>query len=132
ELEMHARAHGLAITSSALCSAEVGVRPIKQEPALEDCHQDQYTLHPHRQHHHACTPEQPSTLELKEGHSNFPEGHYIGIHNKAGSKLNDILMEDNLSPVRGGDPLLSSVSPDASKDSSRKSSFSMDENEEGC
>ncbi|KAM6925022.1 LOW QUALITY PROTEIN: microphthalmia-associated transcription factor-like [Xenentodon cancila] len=130
ELEMQARAHGLAITSSTLCSSELGLRTIKQEPALEDCHQDLYPLHPHHQHHPACTPEQ-STLELSEGHSNFPEGHYH-VHGKAGSKLNDILMEDNLSPVRGGDPLLSSVSPDASKDSSRKSSVSMDENEQGC
>ncbi|XP_024149286.1 melanocyte inducing transcription factor b isoform X3 [Oryzias melastigma] len=131
ELEMQARAHGLPITSSALCSVELGVRSIKQEPALEDCHQDMYTLHPHHQHHPACTPEQQGTLELNEGHSNFPEGHY-NVHSKAGSKLNDILMEDTLSPVRGGDPLLSSVSPDASKDSSRKSSVSMDENEPGC
>lgn len=129
---MQARAHGLAITSSALCSAEVGVRPIKQEPALEDCHQDLYPLHPHHQHHSVCTPEQSSTLELNDSHSNFSEGHYSSVHGKTGSKLNDILMEDNLSPVRGGDPLLSSVSPDTSKDSSRKSSVSMDDNEEGC
>uniref|UniRef100_A0A3Q2P1B6 Melanocyte inducing transcription factor b n=1 Tax=Fundulus heteroclitus TaxID=8078 RepID=A0A3Q2P1B6_FUNHE len=132
ELEMQARAHGLAITSSTLCPADVGVRPIKQEPSLEDCHQDLYKLHTHPQHHAACTPEQPSTLELKEGPSNFHDGHYSCLHGEAGSKLNDILMEDNLSPVRGGDPLLSSVSPDTSKDSSRKSSVSMDENEEGC
>uniref|UniRef100_A0A3P9L097 Melanocyte inducing transcription factor n=3 Tax=Ovalentaria TaxID=1489908 RepID=A0A3P9L097_ORYLA len=131
ELEMQARAHGLPITSSALCSVELGVRAIKQEPALEDCHQDMYTLHPHHQHHPACTPEQPGTLELNDGHSNFPEGHY-NVHSKAASKLNDILMEDTLAPVRGGDPLLSSVSPDASQDSSRKSSVSMDENEQGC
>lgn len=130
ELEMQARAHGLAIASSALCSAEIGVRTIKQEPALEDCHQDLYTLHPHHQQHPACTPETPSNLELNEGHSNFSEGHY-GVHSKSGSKLSDILMEDTLSPVRGGDPLLSSVSPDTSKDSSCKSSVSMDENE-GC
>ena len=128
---MLARAHGLAITSSALCSADLGSRNIKQEPSLEDCHQDLYTLHPHHQHHPACTPEPPGTLELNEGHSNFSEGHY-NVHTKPGSKLNDILMEDTLSPVRGGDPLLSSVSPDASKDSSRKSSVSMDENEQGC
>ncbi|KAM8754042.1 LOW QUALITY PROTEIN: microphthalmia-associated transcription factor-like [Acanthopagrus schlegelii] len=131
ELEMQARAHGLAIASSALCSADLGARNIKQESALEDCHQDLYTLHPHHQHHPACTPEPPGTLELSEGHSNFPEGHY-SVHSKPGSKLNDILMEDTLSPVRGGDPLLSSVSPDASKDSSRKSSVSMDENEQCC
>ncbi|XP_037539942.1 melanocyte inducing transcription factor b isoform X4 [Nematolebias whitei] len=127
ELEMQARAHGLSISSSALCSAELGAQPIKQEPTLEDCRRDLYTLHPHHQHHHhhpACTPEQPGTLE---GHSNFSEGHY-----SSQSKAGDVLMEDTLSPVSGGDPLLSSVSPDASKDSSRKSSVSMDENEQGC
>lgn len=129
---MQARAHGLAIASSAVCSAELGARTIKQETALEDCHQDLYTLHPHHQHHPACTPEQPGALELSEGHANYAEGGHYAVHGKPGSKLNDILMEDTLSPVRGGDPLLSSVSPDASKDSSRKSSVSMDENEQGC
>ncbi|XP_067270474.1 transcription factor E3a isoform X2 [Pseudorasbora parva] len=41
----------------------------------------------------------------------------------------DILMDDSsaLSPVGGADPLLSSVSPGASKTSSRRSSFSMEE-----
>lgn len=125
---MQARAHGLAIASSALCSTELVVRTIKQESSLEDCHQDMYALHPH---HPPCTPETPGTLELSESHANFPKGHYA-VHAKPGSKLNDVLMEDNLSPVRGGDPLLSSVSPDTSKDSSRKSSVSMDENEQGC
>lgn len=132
ELEMQARAHGLAITSSALCSAELEARSIKQEPALEDCHQNLYTLHPQQQHHQACTPEPPASLELNDGHSNFQEAGHYSIHNKTSSKLNDILMEDTLSPVRGGDPLLSSVSPDGSKDSSRKSSVSMDENEQAC
>ncbi|XP_036389805.1 transcription factor E3a isoform X1 [Megalops cyprinoides] len=43
--------------------------------------------------------------------------------------LGDILMDEGcaLSPVGGGDPLLSSVSPGASKTSSRRSSFSMEE-----
>ncbi|XP_075897908.1 microphthalmia-associated transcription factor-like isoform X3 [Nelusetta ayraudi] len=140
ELEMQARAHGLAIATSALCPAELSSRAIKQESALEECHQDIYTLHPHhqqqqqqqqQQQHPACAPDAAGTLDLNEGHHAFPEGHYA-VHGKPGSKLNDILMEDNLSPVRGGDPLLSSVSPDASKDSSRKSSVSMDENEQGC
>uniref|UniRef100_A0A8D3DKN0 Melanocyte inducing transcription factor n=1 Tax=Scophthalmus maximus TaxID=52904 RepID=A0A8D3DKN0_SCOMX len=133
ELEMQARAHGLSIASS-LCSADLGPRSIKQEPALDDCHQDLYTFHPHHQHHHpACTPEPPpGALELGEGHvADYPDGLY-GVHGKPSSKLDDILMEDELSPVRGGDPLLSSVSPDTSKDSSRKSSLSMDENEQCC
>nr|XP_061803605.1 microphthalmia-associated transcription factor-like isoform X3 [Nerophis lumbriciformis] len=132
ELEMQARAHGLAVTSSALCSADLAGRRIKQEPPLEDCHQDLYALHPrtHQQHHRACTPENPGVAERNEGHHDFSDGHYV--HGRPASKLNDILMEDNVSPVRGGDPLLSSVSPDASKDSSRKSSVSMDEHEQGC
>lgn len=139
---MQARAHGLAIASSALCSAELAARSIKQEPAVGECHRDLYPLHPQHQHHPACTPgpAQPTNLELNEGHSNFPESHgglpgnpgHYAVHNKVASKLNDILMEDTLSPVRGGDPLLSSVSPDTSKDSSRKSSISMDENEPSC
>ncbi|CAL1606593.1 unnamed protein product [Knipowitschia caucasica] len=120
ELEMQARAHGLSI-SSALCPAELGPRHIKQELPLEDCHRDLYTLHPSQQHQ-PCTPDHPSDP------ANFQEpAHY----HKPGSKLNDILMEDTLSPVRG-DPLLSSVSPDPSQDSSRKSSVSMDENEQTC
>uniref|UniRef100_A0A671KVH7 Transcription factor E3-like n=1 Tax=Sinocyclocheilus anshuiensis TaxID=1608454 RepID=A0A671KVH7_9TELE len=43
--------------------------------------------------------------------------------------LGDILMDDSgaLSPVGDADPLLSSVSPGASKTSSRRSSFSMEE-----
>ncbi|XP_067383906.1 melanocyte inducing transcription factor b isoform X2 [Channa argus] len=131
ELEMQARAHGLVIASSVLCPAELATRTIKQEPALEDCNQDLYTLHPHHQRHPACTPEAPGALELNEGHSNYPEDNY-SVHSKPGSKLNDILMEDTLSPVRGGDPLLSSISPDTSKDSSRKSSVSMDENDQCC
>nr|XP_040049993.1 microphthalmia-associated transcription factor-like isoform X1 [Gasterosteus aculeatus aculeatus] len=129
ELEMQARAHGLVIAPPALCSAELCARPIKQETALDDCRSELYALH---QHHPACTPEPPGAPELSEGHGDFSaEGHY-GVHVKPGSKLNDILMEDTLSPVRGGDPLLSSISPDTSKDSSRKSSVSMDENDEVC
>lgn len=131
ELEMQARAHGLVITSSALCSSELAARSIKQERSLEDCCQELYTLHPNHQHLPDCTAEPPGTLELNDGHSNYPEGPY-SVHGKLGSKLNDILMEDTLSPVRGGDPLLSSVSPDTSKDSSRKSSVSMDENDQVC
>ncbi|TNM86814.1 hypothetical protein fugu_007044 [Takifugu bimaculatus] len=125
---------GLTVSPSHLrrsAPPKLAVRTIKQETSLEDCHQDIYTLHPHHPHHPPCTPETPGTLELNESHANFPKGHY-GVQGKPGSKLNDILMEDNLSPVRGGDPLLSSVSPDTSKDSSRKSSVSMDENEQCC
>ncbi|XP_068183491.1 microphthalmia-associated transcription factor-like isoform X2 [Antennarius striatus] len=130
ELEMQARAHGLAVVSSALCSSDLCPRPIKQENALDDCPQDPYALPPHHQHRPSCPPDTPSPLELHEGRAGFPEGRY-GVHSKTGSK-HDVLMEDSMSPVRGGDPLLSSASPNASQDSSRKSSLSMEENEQGC
>ncbi|XP_077451313.1 microphthalmia-associated transcription factor-like isoform X2 [Stigmatopora argus] len=132
ELEMQARAHGLAITSSALCSSDLVARRIKQESPLEDCRQDLYVLHSHthQQHHHACTPENSGAAEQDNGHHDFSDSQYV--QRRPASKLNDILMEDNVSPVQGGDPLLSSVSPDASKDSSRESSISMDEHEQGC
>ncbi|GCC40402.1 hypothetical protein chiPu_0024262 [Chiloscyllium punctatum] len=50
---------------------------------------------------------------------------------KLDSGLGNILMDDLLSPVGTTDPLLSSVSPGVSKGSSRRSSFSM-EDEPGC
>uniref|UniRef100_A0A8C7UE35 Melanocyte inducing transcription factor n=1 Tax=Oncorhynchus mykiss TaxID=8022 RepID=A0A8C7UE35_ONCMY len=140
ELEMQARAHGLTTDTSALCSAELSVRGIKQEPALGDCHQDLYHVHPQHQHHPACTPDQVqyTILELNNGASPYTKGHRgvsgdmgpYGSHPKGA--LMDILMDDNLSPVGGGDPLLSSVSPRASKDSSCSGSKSMEENDQSC
>uniref|UniRef100_A0A8C8FU41 BHLH domain-containing protein n=1 Tax=Oncorhynchus tshawytscha TaxID=74940 RepID=A0A8C8FU41_ONCTS len=140
ELEMQARAHGLTTDTSALCSAELSARGIKQEPALGDCHQDLYHVHPRHQHHPACTPDQVqyTILELNDGASPYTKGHRgvsgdqgpYGSHPKGA--LMDILMDDNLSPVGGGDPLLSSVSPGASKDSSCSGSKSMEENDQSC
>uniref|UniRef100_A0A4W5L566 Melanocyte inducing transcription factor n=1 Tax=Hucho hucho TaxID=62062 RepID=A0A4W5L566_9TELE len=140
ELEMQARAHGLTTDTSALCSAELSARGIKQEPALGDCHQDLYHVHPQHQHHPACTPDQVqyTTLELNDGASLYTKGHGgvsgdqgpYGGHTKGA--LMDILMDDTLSPVGRGDPLLSSVSPGASKDSSCSGSKSMEENDQSC
>uniref|UniRef100_A0A674BW46 Melanocyte inducing transcription factor n=1 Tax=Salmo trutta TaxID=8032 RepID=A0A674BW46_SALTR len=140
ELEMQARAHGLTTDTSALCSAELSARGIKQEPALGDCHQDLYHIHSQHQHHPACTPDQVqyTTLELNDGASPYTKGHG-GVSGDQGpygghlkGALMDILMDDTLSPVRGGDPLLSSVSPGASKDSSCSGSKSMEENDQSC
>ncbi|XP_052341131.1 microphthalmia-associated transcription factor-like isoform X6 [Oncorhynchus keta] len=140
ELEMQARAHGLTTDTSALCSAELSARGIKQEPALGDCHQDLYHVHPRHQHHPSCTPDQVqyTILELNDGAAPYTKGHRgvsgdmgpYGSHPKGA--LMDILMDDNLSPVGGGDPLLSSVSPGASKDSSCSGSKSMEENDQSC
>ncbi|XP_029416509.1 microphthalmia-associated transcription factor isoform X5 [Nannospalax galili] len=133
ELEMQARAHGLSlIPSTGLCSPDLVNRIIKQEPVLENCSQE---LLQH-QADLTCT----TTLDLTDGTITFtnnlgtvPESSpAYSVPTKMGSKLEDILMDDTLSPVGVTDPLLSSVSPGASKTSSRRSSMSTEEAEHAC
>ncbi|XP_035244126.1 melanocyte inducing transcription factor a isoform X1 [Anguilla anguilla] len=136
ELEMQARAHGLAVVaSSALCSSELAARAIKQEPVLGDCNQD---LYPH-QHHSASDLSRPTTLDLSDGTISFSDGNgsagdsgAYSTPSKAASKLEDMLMDNTLSPVQASDPLLGSISQGNSSDSSRRSSISMEENDRGC
>ncbi|XP_020646712.1 microphthalmia-associated transcription factor isoform X5 [Pogona vitticeps] len=134
ELEMQARAHGLSIIpSTGLCSPEMVNRLIKQEPVLDHCSQEVLPHHPDL----SCT----TTLDLTDGTITFNDslanvtesaaGTYTGP-TKMGSKLEDILMDDTLSPVGVTDPLLSSVSPGASKTSSRRSSVSMEDTDHAC
>ncbi|NP_001178018.1 microphthalmia-associated transcription factor isoform 1 [Rattus norvegicus] len=133
ELEMQARAHGLSlIPSTGLCSPDLVNRIIKQEPVLENCSQE---LVQH-QADLTCT----TTLDLTDGTISFtnnlgtmPESSpAYSIPRKMASNLEDILMDDALSPVGVTDPLLSSVSPGASKTSSRRSSMSAEETEHAC
>ncbi|CAB1353565.1 unnamed protein product [Coregonus sp. 'balchen'] len=133
ELEMQARAHGLAILpSSSLCSSELMARAIKQEPILGDCPSDLY-----QQPGPDMSP--PTTLDLNNGTIHFNDspvdagdpGAYGS--SKASTKLKDILTDNTLSPISSNDPLLSSASPDTSNSSSRRSSSSsMEENDHGC
>ncbi|XP_067398422.1 microphthalmia-associated transcription factor isoform X3 [Emydura macquarii macquarii] len=126
ELEMQARAHGLSLVpSTGLCSPDVVNRVIKQEPVLDNCNQD---ILQHRSDL-SCT----TTLDLTDGTITFNDnlGTY-SVPTKVGSKLEDILMDDTLSPVGVTDPLLSSVSPGASKTSSRRSSVSMEDTDHVC
>ncbi|NXV98922.1 MITF factor, partial [Fregetta grallaria] len=133
ELEMQARAHGLSLVpSTGLCSPDMVNRVIKQEPVLDNCNQD---IMPHHTDL-SCT----TTLDLTDGTITFsdnlgnvtePTGTY-SVPAKMGSKLEDILMDDTLSPVGVTDPLLSSVSPGASKTSSRRSSVSMEDTDHAC
>ncbi|RLV99680.1 hypothetical protein DV515_00009576 [Chloebia gouldiae] len=133
ELEMQARAHGLSLVpSTGLCSPDMVNRVIKQEPVLDNCTQDMMPHHTDL----SCT----TTLDLTDGTITFsdnlgnvtePAGTY-GVPAKMGSKLEDILMDDTLSPVGVTDPLLSSVSPGASKTSSRRSSVSMEDTDHAC
>ncbi|XP_041129554.1 microphthalmia-associated transcription factor-like isoform X2 [Polyodon spathula] len=132
ELEMQARAHGLSVVaSSSLCSTELSPRIIKQESAQGDCNQEVYQHHPDLSH--------TTTLNLTDGTITFSDslghtdesGAYTAAA-KVGSKLEDMLMDDALSPVGVTNPLLSSVSPGASNNSSRRSSVSMEETDRGC
>lgn len=135
ELEMQARAHGLALASSVLCPSELAARAIKQESVRGDCTQDMY---PHA--HPSSCPDmgRTSTLDLNDGTITFNDtvstdaGAYGVVPKAHGAKLDDILMDDTLSPVATSDPLLNSVSPGASMESSRKNSMSMEENEHVC
>ncbi|XP_016092163.1 microphthalmia-associated transcription factor-like [Sinocyclocheilus grahami] len=132
ELEIHARAHGLAVVSSTLCSSELAARPIKQEQALGDCSRDMYP------HMHPCCPDmgRSSTLDLNDGTITFNDsststdaGTYGLVPKAHGTKLDDIMMDDTLSSVATSDPLLTSG---ASSESSCKDSVNMEENEHVC
>ncbi|XP_043080847.1 melanocyte inducing transcription factor b isoform X2 [Puntigrus tetrazona] len=133
ELEIQARAHGLAIVSSTLCASELAARAIKQEPVLGNCTQDMYP------HAHPSCPDmgRSSTLDLNDGAITFNDSStssdVYGLIPKAhGTKLDDILMDDTLSSVATSDPLLNSISSGASTASSCKDSVNMEENEHVC
>ncbi|XP_029550491.1 microphthalmia-associated transcription factor-like isoform X4 [Salmo trutta] len=130
ELEMQARAHGLAVVPSpSLCSSELMARAIKQEPILGDCPSDLYQK---------SGPDMSptTTLDLNNGTIHFNDSPLDAGEpraygsNKASTKLKDII-DNPLSPISS---LLSSVSPDASNSSGsrRSSSSSMEENNHGC
>ncbi|XP_059800299.1 microphthalmia-associated transcription factor-like isoform X2 [Hemitrygon akajei] len=128
ELEMQARAHGLPLVNTpGLCSSDLTTRNIKLEPVIDECHRDGLQRHVDL----SCS----TTLDPADGALNFSDNVGPGTYNaptKMSTKLEDILMDDTLSPGEGTDPLLSSVSPGASKTSSRRSSMSMEDSENGC
>ncbi|KAJ1109549.1 hypothetical protein NDU88_006909 [Pleurodeles waltl] len=133
ELEMQARAHGISVMpSSGLSSSDLVNRVIKQESILDSCGQEVLSQqHPDL----SCT----TTLDLTDGTITFSNTlrhmtdspNVYNMPTKMRSKLEDILMDDTLSPAVT-DPLLSSVSPGASKASSRRSSMSMEETDHAC
>nr|BBA54886.1 microphthalmia-associated transcription factor L homeolog type M transcript variant [Xenopus laevis] len=128
ELEMQARAHGLSIMpSTGLCSTDLVNRVIKQEPMLDSCNQEML------QNHHDLSG--TTTLDLTDGTITFSNNlrnmsdspTAYSIPTKMGSKLEDIFMDDTLSP-RVNDPH-HTISPGASKTNSRRSSIRMEEND---
>uniref|UniRef100_UPI00398E6A98 transcription factor E3a n=1 Tax=Pristiophorus japonicus TaxID=55135 RepID=UPI00398E6A98 len=129
ELEIQARVHGLSLSSpSGLSTAQLSTQVIKQE-TQPSCPAPDYLQLPSLSH------EAGLGLGLGLGLADQPLGFDslgdLPFLHKLDSGLGDFLMEDSLSPVGAADPLLSSVSPGASKGSSRRSSFSMEE-DPGC
>lgn len=133
---MQARAHGLAVGgSSALCSGELVACTIKEEPvSYTSCVSELYA----RPHLHSPDHSRPTTLDLNNGTISYSdsttdeaEAGLYASHKEPSAKLNEMFLENTLSPVGTSNLLLSSGSPTHS-DSSRRSSTSTEEQEKGC
>ncbi|XP_078098103.1 transcription factor EB isoform X2 [Mustelus asterias] len=129
ELEMQAEAHGLSTVSpSGLNTAELSVPSIKHEENIMDSFQQQHHLQPPQnqldftQSLELCD----SSLGFTDPISQFTDLTF-NIPGRKQYQLDDMLMMDNAVSPLGGDPLLSSGSPGASKASSRRSSISIDD-----
>ncbi|XP_069065613.1 transcription factor E3 isoform X2 [Pleurodeles waltl] len=128
ELEMQAQMHGFPVPPPGGLTSAMVSSILKQEESLEE--QDlSYASGPPQGRH----LDPSATLDLNTLHFGNPLGELIDpgmtfhLGMTADSAIADILMDDTLSPLGASDPLLSSVSPGASKTSSRRSSFSMEE-----
>ncbi|XP_062461587.1 transcription factor EB [Pezoporus occidentalis] len=142
ELEMQARVHGLPTSSpSGVNVAELAQQVVKQEaggdegtlepllPALDPESQPQPALPP--------PPQSPyhqldftHSLSFDDGSRGFPDslepGHSASFPSLSKKELDLMLMQDTMLPL-ASDPLFSAMSPEASKASSRRSSFSMED-----
>ncbi|XP_059942778.1 transcription factor E3 isoform X2 [Mesoplodon densirostris] len=145
ELELQAQIHGLPVPptpgllSLATTSASDSLKP-EQLDVEEEGRPGTATFHaaggPSQSTPHQQPPAPPSDALLD---LHFPSDHLGDLGDPFHLGLEDILMEEEegvvgglsggaLSPLRAAsDPLLSSVSPAVSKASSRRSSFSMEE-----
>nr|XP_036846455.1 transcription factor EC isoform X2 [Manis javanica] len=125
ELEIQARAHGLP-TLASLGTVDLGAHVTKQQ------------THPEQNSVDYCQQlalSQGTSPELYDQAMAFsdPLSHFTDLSFSAALKeeqrLDDMLLDDTVSPF-GSDPLLSATSPAVSKESSRRSSFSSDDNDE--
>ncbi|XP_075997161.1 melanocyte inducing transcription factor a isoform X2 [Genypterus blacodes] len=134
ELEIQARAHGLTVLSSpSVCTSELMARAIKQEPILSDCPSDLY------QHSPASDMSPPTTLDLNDGTITFDQmpgdaGDSRSYGNSRTCKMKELGRDNTRSPISPNNPLLSSMSPDASNNASscHSSSSSMEDKDLSC
>ncbi|KAJ6650534.1 hypothetical protein lerEdw1_006553 [Lerista edwardsae] len=121
ELEIQVRAHGLPMMSS-VSTVDLATHLLKQQVYPEDNSLD---YPPHLPANHAPRSDHGDPAAAFSD----PLSHFTDLSFSAALKeqrLDELLLDDTISPF-GTDPLLSSVSPTASKGSSRQSSFSSDE-----
>ncbi|XP_055506845.1 transcription factor EC-like isoform X1 [Leucoraja erinacea] len=122
ELEMQARAHGLPTMSSGLSPMELAAHLVKHESHQGGNGSDYLQQ--------ATLPQMLS--ELNEGSYNYldPLSHFTDLSFSASLKqenrLDETLMDNTISV---GSNHMSATSPSASKGSSRRSSFSSDDDE---
>lgn len=145
ELEIQAHAHGLPSMTASMGTVELSSHLLKQQQ-----HQTQVTAAPQSTQppiypqEGVSSPEYtqrtplPTSIvvgsggEQSDGSNTFsdPLSHFTDFFcstlKEEHQRLDEILMDDPLSPF-GTDPLLSAGSPAASKESSRRSSFSSEE-----
>ncbi|XP_031721608.1 transcription factor EC isoform X3 [Anarrhichthys ocellatus] len=151
ELEIQARAHGLPNMASALGTVELSSHLLKQQQQHQSSPQAQQPQQPplYQEDPNGDYLQRiagvPSSLPAAAGPQDHipgaagcttfsdPLSHFTDFFSatlKEDQRLDEILMDDPLSPF-GTDPLLSAGSPEAaSKDSSRRSSFSSAEGDD--
>ncbi|KFO10064.1 Transcription factor EB, partial [Balearica regulorum gibbericeps] len=113
ELEMQARVHGLPTSSpSGVNVAELAQQVVKQEASG-----DEGTLEP------LLPPPDPESQAVPDSRD---PGHSASFPSLSKKELDLMLMQDTMLPL-ASDPLFSAMSPEASKASSRRSSFSMED-----
>ncbi|KFW69490.1 Transcription factor EB, partial [Pygoscelis adeliae] len=143
ELEMQARVHGLPTSSpSGVNVAELAQQVVKQEAGGEEGGTLEPLLpppDPESQPQPALPPPPQSpyhqldfthSLSFDDGSQGFPDslepGHSASFPSLSKKELDLMLMQDTMLPL-ASDPLFSAMSPEASKASSRRSSFSMED-----
>ncbi|XP_029598162.1 transcription factor EC isoform X3 [Salmo trutta] len=150
ELEIQARAHGLPSMATALGTVELSSHLLKQQKQQQQeplAPQSQQGLQPplyqeELNGEYLQRTSMPAMVTgvadqgqgVVDGSTTFsdPLSHFTDFFSstlKEEQRLDEILMDNPLSPF-GTDPLLSAGSPDASKDSSHRSSFSSDDGDD--
>ncbi|XP_077329408.1 transcription factor EC isoform X1 [Lithobates pipiens] len=117
ELEIQAQAHGLPLPT--MCTVELASQVIKQQAYGENMPED---------YAHQLPLSIGKTNDLCDGSTGFsdPLSHFTDLSFSAALKEQ---MLEEMSPF-GTDPFLSATSPDLSKGSSRRSSFSTDDDDD--